>query len=48
MTVINGLVVCVFLIYSSNSYKLVEANMFKEKMEKANMARGIAAKANQN
>jgi len=48
MTVINGLVVCVFLIYSSNSYKLVEAKMFKEKMEKANMARGIAAKANQN
>ncbi len=47
MTVINGLVVCAFLIYSSNSYKLVEAKMFKQKMEAANLASGIAQKANQ-
>ena len=46
MTVINGLVVCVFLIYSSNSYKLEEARMFREKLEKAKMAKGIAQKAN--
>ena len=39
MTVINGLVVCIFLIYSCNSYKLVEARMFKEKLEKANLLR---------
>ena len=45
MTVINGLVVCAFLIYSSNSYKLVEAKMFKEKMQRAEAARGIAQKA---
>jgi len=41
-------VVCVFLIYSSNSYKLVEARMFKEKLERANLAKGITEKANQN
>ena len=45
MTVINGLVVCGFLIYSSNSYKLVEARMFREKMQQAEAARGIAEKA---
>ena len=38
-TVINGLIVMAFLIYTSNSYKLVEARMFKEKLEKAKLAR---------
>jgi len=47
MTIINGLVVCAFLIYSSNSYKLVKAKMFKEKLEAADLARGISEKANQ-
>ena len=32
MTVMNGVIVCLFLIYSSNAYKLVEARMFKEKL----------------
>ena len=41
-TVLNGVIVCVFLIYSSNSYKLVEAQMFKEKLAKAKAARGAA------
>lgn len=36
MTVINGLVVCAFLIYSCNAYKIVEVQMFKAKLEKAN------------
>ncbi|MCC8151936.1 MAG: hypothetical protein LIO96_10910 [Lachnospiraceae bacterium] len=39
MTVINGLVVMVFLIYTSNSYLLVEQKMFHEKLEKAKAAR---------
>lgn len=39
MTVINGLVVCAFLIYSSNSYKLVEAQLFREKLQKARAAK---------
>ena len=38
-TVLNGAIVCGFLIYSSNSYKLVEAQMFKEKLAKAAAAR---------
>ena len=41
-TVINGLIVCAFLIYASNSYKLVEAQMFKEKLAKAKAARESA------
>ena len=41
-TVLNGVIVCIFLIYSSNSYKLVEAQMFKEKLAKAKAARGAA------
>ncbi len=39
MTVINGLVVMCFLIYTSNSYLLVEQKMFKEKLDKARAAR---------
>jgi len=39
LTVINGVIVMVFLIYTSNSYKLVEAKMFKEKLAKAKAAR---------
>ncbi len=42
-TVINGLIVCAFLIYSSNSYKLVEAQLFKEKLAKAQAAKKPAA-----
>lgn len=42
-TVINGVIVCVFLIYDSNSYKLVEAQMFKEKLARAKAARQAAA-----
>lgn len=38
-TVINGLVVCAFLIYSSNAYKIVEVEMFKAKLAKADAAR---------
>lgn len=38
-TVLNGLIVCAFLIYASNSYKLVEAQMFREKLAKAKAAR---------
>lgn len=38
-TVINGLVVCVFLIYSFNAYKLVEVELFKEKLLRADKAR---------
>ena len=38
-TVLNGAIVCGFLIYSSNSYKFVEAQMFKEKLAKAAAAR---------
>ncbi len=43
ITVINGVIVMLFLIYTSNSYKLVESRMFKEKLEKAKAAK--AAKA---
>ena len=39
LTVINGIIVMAFLIYTSNSYKLVEAKLFKEKLEKAKEAR---------
>lgn len=39
MTVMNGLIVCVFLVYSSNAYKLVEAQMFREKLAAARAAR---------
>ncbi len=38
-TVINGLVVMAFLIYTSNSYLLVEQKMFREKLAKAKAAR---------
>lgn len=38
-TVINGLIVCVFLIYSSNIYKIEEIERFKAKL-----ARAMAAK----
>jgi len=38
-TVINGIVVMAFLIYTSNSYKFVESKMFKEKLEMAQKAR---------
>ncbi len=38
-TVINGAIVCLFLIYDSNSYKLVEVQMFKEKLAQAKAAR---------
>ena len=41
-TVINGVVVCAILIYSSNSYKLVEIQMFKEKLAQAKAARQSA------
>ena len=39
MTVINGVIVMLYLIYTSNSYKLVEAKMFKEKLAKAQAAK---------
>ena len=38
-TVINGLIVCAFLIYSSNFYKIAEIEMFKQKLKKADAAR---------
>ncbi|MEG1755194.1 MAG: hypothetical protein RRZ24_04975 [Clostridia bacterium] len=38
-TVINGLIVCVFLIYSSNAYKIVEIEMFRQKLKRAEAAR---------
>ncbi|NTV89644.1 MAG: hypothetical protein HGA22_04680 [Clostridiales bacterium] len=34
-TIISGTVVFIFLVYTSNSYKLVEAKMFKNKLAKA-------------
>lgn len=43
-TVINGLVVCAFLIYSFNAYKIVEIEMFKEKLLRADKARAVAEK----
>ena len=42
-TVINGAIVCAFLIYDSNSYKLVEVQMFKEKLAQAKAAREAAS-----
>ena len=42
-TVLNGLIVCAFLIYASNSYKLVEAQMFKDKLARAKAAREKAS-----
>lgn len=42
-TVMNGIIVCAFLIYTSNSYKLVEAKMFKAKLEQAKAARAAQA-----
>ena len=39
MTVINGVIVMVFLIYTSNNHILIEQRMFKEKLEKARLAR---------
>jgi ribose transport system permease protein len=38
-TVLNSVIVLLFLIYSSNSYLLIEQRMFKEKLEKAKAAR---------
>lgn len=39
MTVMNGVIVMLFLIYTSNSYIFVEQRMFREKLEKAAAAR---------
>lgn len=39
MTVMNGVIVMIFLIYTSNSYILVEQKMFREKLAKAKAAR---------
>lgn len=39
MTVLNGVIVMGFLIYTSNSYIFIERKMFKEKLEKAKQAR---------
>lgn len=41
MTVLNGVIVMGFLIYTSNSYLLAEKKMFKEKLEKAREARSL-------
>ena len=38
-TVINGLIVCAFLIYAANVYKIVEVDMLKKKLEKADSVR---------
>jgi len=35
ISVINGVIVMIFLIYTSNAYKLEEAKLFKEKLQKA-------------
>ena len=43
-TVINGIVVMAFLIYTANSYKFVEVKMFKEKLEQAKQTRQQTAK----
>ena len=40
MTVMNGIIVMAFLIYTSNSHLLVEQKMFREKLDKAKAARG--------
>lgn len=42
MTVMNGVIVMAFLIYTSNSHLLVEQKMFREKLEKARAARSGA------
>lgn len=39
MTVLNGVIVMVFLIYTSNSYLLVQKKLYKEKLEKAKAAK---------
>ncbi len=39
MTVMNGVIVMAFLVYTSNSHILVEQKMFKEKLEKARATR---------
>lgn len=38
-TVINGLIVCAFLIYSANAYKIAEVELLKEKLARADAAR---------
>lgn len=43
LTVINGIIVMVFLIYSSNRNVFAEQKMFKEKIEKAKAARTVKA-----
>ena len=35
MTIINGIIVLIFLIYTSNNYKIIEFQMFRQKLEKA-------------
>ena len=40
MTVMNGIIVMAFLIYTSNSHLLVEQKMFRDKLAKAKAARG--------
>lgn len=35
MTIINGIIVLIFLIYTSNNHKIVEFQMYKQKLEKA-------------
>lgn len=39
MTVMNGVIVMAFLVYTSNSYLLIEQKMFHEKLERARAAR---------
>lgn len=46
MTVMNGVIVMLFLIYTSNSYIFVEQRMFREKLEKAAAARQSAKTEN--
>lgn len=41
-TVMNGVIVMLFLIYVSNSHLLVEQKLFKEKLERARAARAVA------
>ena len=43
ITVLNGVIVMLFLIYTSNSYILVEQKMFHEKLEKAKEARNTTS-----
>ena len=42
MTVLNGVIVMAFLIYTSNSYLIQEKKMFREKLKKAKLAREAA------